>query len=431
MPLLAGAVILVATSCSSEIDTLVASEDNGTTATESSTNATYEGASILVSVQSSTSASTLTFRSVSESDIQHEEEAYIEDLYIYMFKYDSTSEDYLYYDVYHFRQDVTDDDDTDSDVSLLTDDGDAYYSCSIPISTDMYEWQVKLLMIANDEPATAPTSETTTIDEFRESLASATVATGDYCDVLVGNPESCSLTAGDDETVTGEFPMSATAIVVEADGADAGDEAFELSILGASVTAELERTMARVDIQNTIPNLTITNVYVSNTVDASYLFPQYDEDGVETTDAPESATSITILPLESFFTDGTFTELEFDSTDTDDDGYNTYEHVLYLYEQTVDEDNTPQIVVSYDVTITLSDNSTTTESGSVAVKFYDTTNSEYVNVERNHRYTIVLGEGDEITMIESVVTAFVVDDWTPVDVSDSFTPSSDKVEDEE
>lgn len=435
MPLLAAALIFAGTSCSSETESLVAADDSESSTTETeTTEGVYEGATLTVSVAATAGASTVTFRSVSSGQAQHYEEAHIDALHIYIFNLTgsatSSDDNFSWYSTFHFKTTVTNSEgETGDDGNTyypLTDNGDATYSCSIPISSTDYEETVKLVMLANDEPTDELTTSTT-LTSFLTSLASASVSDGSNCDLLVGEPTECLGTYSEtDVTESGAFPMSATCIPTAGENYETTYNTVKLTVMGGSVEATLVRTMARIDIENTVPNLSITGVWATNTPLSSYLFAQ------SSLDYPSTAGTGTIYALNYMYpnTSGVFTTaLEYDSTVEDpetDNSENTYAHVLYLYEAPAgtSDDDCITIIVTYAVTI-----GETEYEGRVDIPFATTTKSEtdgttsteYIDCERNHLYSIQLGEYEEIEEL-LVTTMFVVDDWTEEDIESTFDP---------
>lgn len=397
--------------CGSE--TSLVGEESSTDAT-TSVSESNSNSYIWVTVNSSSASSITVTRASSET--QTDEETSIKNLYVYLFELSDDATDYgdgsfVYYNVYPFTAtDDSDDDDSDDDATeSITDDGSGNMTGTIEITSEMLNKIVKVVVLANDKPRTELTG-TSTLEEFKQELATAWVEDGDSVDVLVGNPENGDYATG--------YPMSATAYVDNYSNvsytvdSDAGEWA-ELTLLGVDMTADLTRNVARLDVFNYIPNLSITNVYVTNAVDQSFLFPQYDENGNVDCSSPDDASFIQLNAYTGYYTDGTFESVSYTTPDEDTDDAareaNTLEHVLYLYEQEVtDESTSPIVVIEYSVDLT-----TTTKPGYVKVPFFTTpddgTDGEYVDVIRNHCYTIQIGDGENVT--GDVEAKFVVSDW--------------------
>lgn len=408
---------------------------------ESSTDATISvsesnsNSYIRVTINSSSASSITVTRATRET--QTTEEKSIENLYVYLFELSDDATDYsddsfVYYNVYPFT--VADDADAD-ETEYIIDDGNGNMTGAIEITDEMLNKVVKVVVLANDQPATELTAGSSTLGDFKQELATASVSDGDNVDVLVGNPE---------DAATG-YPMSATAYVdnyadvgYNAD-TDAGEWA-ELTLLGVDMSADLTRNVARLDVFNYIPNLSITNVYVTNTANQSFLFPQYDDEGDVDYSSPTGASFIQLNAYTGYTTDGTFKTFSYITPDEDTEDaareLNTLEHVLYLYEQEVtDESTSPIVVIEYSIDLT-----TTTQWGYVKVPFFTTsddgTDGEYVDVIRNHCYSIKIGDGEKVT--GDVEAKLVVSDWeeegevieTTLDATvDEMSTTSDNTDD--
>lgn len=392
--------------CGSE--TSLVGEESSTDATVS-VSESNSNSYIRVTINSSSASSITVTRATRET--QTTEEKSIENLYIYLFELSDDATDYsddsfVYYNVYPFTP--TDDSDAD-ETEYIIDDGSGNMTGAIEITSEMLDKVVKVVVLANDQPKTELTAGSSTLEDFKQELATASVSDGDNVDALVGNPEN--------EEATG-YPMSATAYVDNYSNvsynvdSDAGEWA-ELTLLGVDMTADLTRNVARLDVFNYIPNLSITNVYVTNAANQSFLFPQYDEDGDLDYSSPDDASFIQLNAYTGYTTDGTFDTFSYTTPDEDTEDaareLNTLEHVLYLYEQEVtDESTSPIVFIEYSVDLT-----TTTKPGYVKVPFFTTpddgTDGEYVDVIRNHCYTIQIGDGENVT--GDVEAKLVVSDW--------------------
>ena len=305
----------------------------------------------------------------------------------------------------------------------FTDDGNGTVECAIDIDDDWSEKTIRALIVANDTPTDKFTVGTSTIADLTGALASATVSDGDHADVLVGNP--------DDSSATG-FPMAAEASYTD------GTEKTSYVTLGSEtveLSASLVRTVARVDIRNSYDGLTVDYVYISDVANQSYLFAQSSQA------APSGVSYIDLYPMtkycdsgdDSIYTSWSFTSssseeettTDSSSTESDDtaDEYEAHEGEFYLYEQESSSTYCPTVHITF---------STSAGYGTVKVPFKSSTG--YVNVERNHRYIIVLGGEEEET---GTVTASLFDasDWDAEDgdvitvsVTKTTTSSSETTE---
>ena len=250
---------------------------------------------------------------------------------------------------------------------LMAGSSDATYTCTLTIDPDLFEQNVQILLLANEDGTVDCQKDVTALVDFKATLANATVTDGANANALVNY--------GADGTQYG-FAMSGQAVDANS------DTEYELSSSGIEVSAELTRNVARIDIENKTPNLTITGVSMHNTVDKSYLFAQ------DTYAAPADVTSIGLLPVETYYADGSFSNLEYA-----DGGDNVYEQMLYIYEQAaaLQDKDCPYVTIDY--RLTFDDNTYADHSIKV---YFKGTDGAYKDVKRNHRYTIVLGDGNEI-----------------------------------
>ena len=363
-------------------------------------------------------------RSVYDSGVQHAEETKIVTLNVYLFEQSSsatahTDDDYVFYKSYSLTEET-------SSTSPTVDE--TFYSSStstegqLTITKEMLGKYVKVVLIANDTPAGVTlTAGTTTLSTFKENAkASVTMGSAPHADVLVGYPQGYDAN-GSDVDVTG-FPMSATATEATTDGST-GNDYVCLGIMGVEMEATLVRTMARIDVFNWMPNLTITDLYVSQTPNASYLFAQDDCTPPATTNKSKTTSYISIYPMLEYCSESSnfaFTPVSYVTTsdDTDEDtaaASNTLWHALYMYEQAVSSSSTyiPTITISYEIDLTGDSSTSSVRTGTVSIPFAITDTSgkvNYVDVERNHYYVVQLGEGNRVTG-DAIAASITVADW--------------------
>lgn len=282
----------------------------------------------------------------------------------------------------------------------FTDNGGGTLSYTLPIDASWLGKSAKIALIANDE-VTGLTESTTTLADFKKSIATNRLTGDDQsADIISGN-----IYAADASDATG-LPMSAMANYSQ-------KEAFTISPLGAELSASLQRIMARVDVCNNTPNLTITGIKVTRAAAQGYLFPQ----------------TTTAAPAESYFTmtsTGAYTE----KLATDGIGYttpqegsdaktaNTHKHMFYLYEQVNAEGSSVEVVINYKLLI-----GKVEKEGSVSVPLK--TKDVYIPTTRNNLYTIVVGNGKAIKdHIE--VTELIVNNWeSTTDIEGELKPGGD------
>lgn len=298
---------------------------------------------------------------------------------------------------------------SETDKDGVTSSGNGTYSYNEPITADMIGKTMKVVLVANDAPegVSANTDGTsgTGLDVFKTKLANAKVSEGSPADVLVGNG-------------TSGFPMSYV-----------GESDITMTPMGASVSATLTRTVARLDIFNYTPNLTITGVSLLKAMNKSYLFPQ------AAFADPADASYVTINATQEWKTAfvsgvGFVQPTKPDDnqqepwTPTEDDykKVNTLNHVLYMYEQANSGDNVATVRIDY--TLKMGDGST--PKGTLEVALSGISGNK---INRNTLYTIKLGDGKEVK--DEIKASVVVEDWVTEgnDVDVPVNPSEDdKVE---
>ena len=316
------------------------------------------------------------------------EEWAVKNLNVYLFKKTTVdnTESYVYYDKYTF---------TANDQTYPLTGGtnnEAKYNCTLKIAYELMNETVRIFLIANEEGTVELAQNTTTLEAFKETMAKAAVTNGNHVDALV------NYTVSD---VNYGFAMAAQAV-----GEDDATE-FKLEASGVEVNATLVRNVARIDIVNDTPNLTVTNVTMHNTPTLSYLFAQ---DASNLYAAPASASVIDLLPNSKYFTTGdnpAFSPLAYATGEGAD---NTYEQMLYIYEQAAasakTDANCPYVTIDYQ--LTMEDKAGNPITGNHSINIYFGTDTEEgwrgIPVERNHLYKIILGDGSEIDNLVSLDT---------------------------
>lgn len=352
-----------------------------------------------------------------QGGIQEEQEWAVKKLNLYLFVQDADGGDTdTDYTLYKKTEGITFKvgSPTDGETNVGMDEGNGSYHYTEPITGDMIGKTMKILLVANDKgtgEANTDGTSGTTLAAFKQSLALASVTDGNSADVLVGNPGA---------EATG-FPMSA--IAQEQTGSQ---EAVVMTPMGVDMKAELVRSVARVDLFNYVPNMTITSVVLEKAASKSYLFKQAN------TAAPGDASYLKLLPTQAWQTDLAdggvpFVKVEHpakpdEPTEDECRAVNTLKHVLYMYEQVNDAEHCATVKIGYTLTFAGGD-----KTGIVSVPLKKS-DSEFIHPTRNTLYTIKLGDGS-IVQDEVKITAIIVEDWVPVDIDDSINPGEDgKVE---
>lgn len=364
-------------------------------------------------------------RSATRAEIQDATEKAIKTVNVYIFKLTGSGTyetSYTYFSTMKFAATAN----TENNVTAYTDNGDGSYTCAEAIPGDLMGATVRVAIVANDEPTDPSlTVGSTKLSDFRSALATKVLTMADdtyfTADTLVGG-------TGEDPNMAAEgatgFPM-----------AYIPEESKELSALGATYAdIKLVRNVARIDICNYATDLTITGVELTKANEKSYLF--YKSSSVNMNVPGSLSQATTIKPLKEYTTllgtSGIAYNNEKDEETAEDretqiKELNTH-RAFYLYEQTVTtEASSPKVTINYSVK---SESDADAKTGSVDVYFKTTgETATYVNVERNHIYTIVLGDGGAVSQ-GTVKAKFVVKDWIEGEtIDEELTPDEDANQD--
>ncbi|MDE7438463.1 MAG: hypothetical protein K2M93_08260 [Muribaculaceae bacterium] len=186
-------------------------------------------------------------------------------------------------------------------------------------------------------------------------------------------------------------------------------------------TVEMVRIVSRIDIKYETPNLRLTSVSLRNAPKSGYIFAQ------EALPTIESGDCLTLLPR----TDLTFPDFIKDMEAEEGENKTEkveLEKVFYLYERANSETASAMVHIEYEVDY---NNKVDDEGnrvyyhGSIDVPFAKADGS-FVDAIRNHRYTIVLGNGKEPVAGE-IKFNIIVNDWIDVAIDDEFTSDDPEV----
>lgn len=172
------------------------------------------------------------------------------------------------------------------DIAKLQPTGEAEYSYTKDFDPDKVGTTSRFLFVANDDIADATVGMSRA--DFEKLLMTKTLA---------ANGTSKDILTGTDPNYT--IPMSGVA-------KQGNTELIALTGTNKGTTVVLTRAVARVDVSNHVPNLTITKIYVKNTYDRTTTFPTKDAAGEPTYQAPTGAQKVTMsagfAPLPDPFT---------------------------------------------------------------------------------------------------------------------------------
>lgn len=266
--------------------------------------------------------------------------------------------------------------------------GNGQKTCSVKINPKLMNENVKIVLIANDEPKTESSTiqlekGKTTLPDFRtQALATAVVSDRDNADKLVGGYKA--------EAATG-FPMSAVS----------GDT--RLTAAGSPVEMTLVRNVARLDIQNNAPGLIIKSVKVKNVNNKSLLLDSGTEDSPINVPVSEKINLNPLTEYSTLLTNG----IEYqEGIDEDAIKKNNTHCAFYLYEQKVEKQaESPVVTIEYEIN---TGNTVNNLEGSLDVLFKNT--NTFVSVGRNKRYVILLGDGTPVDN-GNVKAKLIVEDW--------------------
>lgn len=297
-------------------------------------------------------------------------EAEIKTLYVHLFKKgNGTAEtDYTLFQTYTFTPNGG-----NGATGKLNNGAGGVKTCSIDIDPALMGKDVRVVLNANDN---RPSLIGGTLANFRAALATAVIVNDVNADKLVG------------EGIKG-FPMSAVC-----------DQDVHLSAAGVSCSAVLVRSVARLDIRNNAPGLTIKGVSLSNVNSMSCLFGKADRTQLN---IPSGVAKIGLKPLSAYAGFLTQGGIAYDGPISI---VNKDKQIaFYLYEQSVTGDgDSPVLKIDYEI----GDGFSRSKTGSVTVKFKK--DNKFVSVRRNTLYTVVLGDGSSVSA-GNVRVAFRVLDW--------------------
>lgn len=180
----------------------------------------------------------------------------------------------------------------------------------------------------------------------------------------------------------------------------------QISVTGttAPVQVTLTRVVARIDVSNHVPNLTITKLYIRNTYDRTTTFPTKDANGAATYMAPTDAQKVTMSAGYAALPDP-FTGM------TGKEG-NLLKKALYLYEG---EQPATEAEKDKATTVVVEGKLASGQKVVLDVPFTASSTSYVpVTVRRNYLYKIVLG--DNMPIEEGSRVTFTIEDtpWNSV-----------------
>ena len=158
------------------------------------------------------------------------------------------------------------------DILKLQQTADAEYSYTKEFAENQVGTTSRFLFVANDDIADA-TVGMSRADFEKLLMTKQLTANGTSKDILTGTDPNYTI------------PMSGVA-------KQGNTELIALTGTNKGTTVVLTRAVARVDVSNHVPNLTITKLYVENTYDRTTTFPTKDAAGEPTYQAPADAQKV-------------------------------------------------------------------------------------------------------------------------------------------
>ena len=285
----------------------------------------------------------------------------------------------------------------------MGENGTGTFVTNISIENNWKGKTIKVLVTAN-EPVTEPSKGETTLAAFKDELLDRVAVDQNDADVLVTNTTKNRM----------QIPMSATAYQY------ASGNPQEITISNddnpsITLAATLVRCVARVDVFNDTPNLTITGIRAFEAINKGLLFS-----AGSLLEPTEGVAKISLKPLVRYF-NGAATipyVTPVDPSSEDSRRAANTRTAFYLYEQHVASLATSP-VVSIGYTLDIEGKS---KPGMVSVYFRDGAN--FQDVERNTLYRIRLGDGTKVDSDMSVRVETV--DWDTQDIFAVLDPTNDE-----
>ena len=272
--------------------------------------------------------------------------------------------------------------DMTSDITLY-DNGNGTYTFSLEAPISDMNAKRKFVFVVNDDAAVAATAAGSAEADLHETAATVELADSDTADKLA-------------EADAG-IAMSGTAT------ADGQNQVITI-VPGVKCEVKLTRIVARVDVQHNTPNMTLESAVLVGAATRGYLFAQ----------APLSAPVADRIVLGSNATVD-LTEEHPALKPGEVFAPKTFRKTFYAYERP----NTAGDYAAVRITYRVNDS-----KGTVEVPFIRTEAGGAqtpVDIERNHLYTVVLGNGKPVTTNEVQFT-FKVEDWNTVEMPEEIGP---------
>lgn len=331
----------------------------------------------------------------------HTEEEYdVTRLYVYDYLVNGTNLSLVSANPYEFKKD---------DNSLRPAGTPGTYTVSIPLAVDQVGNTHRFYFVANmDVPYTGIAANDAYATKLQESKYAVTVT---------DNAVSA------DQLHAKDFVMSGVAQEATATGTGSQDIVLKAGA-NNNINVSLTRIEARFDLYSNNPKIMITDAWIEDAYTYGYVMPDHTEAiGVE-----ESKTKITLNEKTNTDGDKVVTNLavtdRFDQTQCDaqqlnatlaDGAANGVRKALYMFERPNDATTHAVIKVKY----VMDDGKTGIATVPFRKRLDDGTLSEteYVDIQRNHLYKVVIGDGTPTTSTSYEVAAYIIDEpWNVIDL---------------
>lgn len=270
------------------------------------------------------------------------------------------------------------------DMTKLQQTGEAEYSYTKDFDLDQVGTTCRFLFVANDD-ITGVTEGMSRADFEQKLMTKQLSANGTSKDILTGTAPDYTI------------PMSGVA-------KQGNTELIALTGTNKGTTVVLTRAVARIDIANHVPNLTITKVSLLNTYDRTTTFPTKDAAGQPTYNAPTGAQKVTMS--------AGFADLPNPFTGISGTEGNELKKAFYLYEGEQPLDETKKAEAT---TIVIEGQLANGNAVKYLIPF--TRSSETytpVHIKRNYLYRLILGDNTPLEPDSKLVFSIEDTPWNTV-----------------
>ena len=304
---------------------------------------------------------------------------------------------------------------TGKNVISLSDNGDGRYSFSIVIPADYKGKSYTYRLVANNATTNVKPGESA--DKFRDEWYSAVTLA----------PTTVTPEPAEGDTETGE-PATGEPVTVAPKGDALANPEKGIAMTGSAIAREtgkdeirigettqcdvrLTRIVSRVDIRYATPNLRLTKVELRGAPVKTFLWPRTDAETGSPLYADVDRLNVGLssaLSLPEYYLK--------DNTSETAEKMVELRKAFYLYERANSEEDSATVHIEYTV-----DANGTEYTGTLDVPFRRTSGDRaWIDTERNHLYTIVLGNGDD-PVAGKVSATLIVDDWNLVEIDEPIT----------